>query len=141
MALYAVVEAASAVTSILKLDLTTTMTTQTVLAQHEVNVSGIETDGVDVYWSTPGSLRKVPVGGGTVQSFGIPNMSACGGMDIDSTYLYCTENSTGSVLQIPLADTAAHTVVTTATIMTGIAADCDFVYFGLGTGLNRLPRL
>jgi hypothetical protein len=139
--LYFVVVTATSVANIYKLDLVAKV--PTLLAPNEMNVSGLATDGTYVYWSTPGALRKVPTTGGTPTSFGAPNMGACAGMSVDATYLYCTDNATGQVLQFLLADTTQMFASTPFGVggLRGVAADCSSVYVASGVQVERLARL
>ena len=140
-ALYFVVVTSTSTANIVKLDMTSKV--PATLAPNEVNVSGLATDGTYVYWSTPGALRKIPTAGGTPTSFGAANMGACAGMSVDTSYLYCTDNATGQVFQLLLADTTQ--MFASASFGTGglrgVAADCNAVYLASGVQVERLARL
>lgn len=113
--------------------------TSTNLANGELKVSGLAVAGSYVYWSSSSGVRRVAKTGGAAPQVLTSSATPCGGLALVPGYLYCTDNGSGSVVQLDLT-TATPSLVTAGNAMTGVAVDCDAIYLGDGPQIERIPR-
>jgi hypothetical protein len=111
----------------------------TVLATNSSSASGLVVNGTYVYWVNlgiflvePGSIMRVPLGGGTPET--LAGLDHPRGIAIDATNAYVTtggdsQYSAGTIVELPLAGGAITTLAGGLDGPSGIAVDATSVYW------------
>jgi sugar lactone lactonase YvrE len=116
------------------------------LATGEAEPWDIATDGAYVYWTdctNPGSVKRVPVGGGVTPTVLASNQGAPYGIAVDpaAQYVYWTTYDGNTVMRMPVAGTGLpYTLAQDQDNPTAIVVDEVNVYWAAGSSIVKLAR-